>query len=64
MTDLKQILACNMKINRKILGLSQAKLAEQLNAATNYISMIESEKKFPSLPMLEKIAGALHIDTL
>jgi transcriptional regulator with XRE-family HTH domain len=51
-----------MRHNRQLLGLSQAKLAEKIGTATNYISKIESEKQFPSVEMLEKIAVALNID--
>ncbi|MDR0561540.1 MAG: helix-turn-helix domain-containing protein [Spirochaetaceae bacterium] len=40
------------------MGFSQAKLAEKANTATTYIAMIELEKKFPSVEMLERIAGA------
>jgi transcriptional regulator with XRE-family HTH domain len=63
MTDIRQLLAFNMRHNRQLLGLSQAKLAERVGTATNYISKIESEKQFPSVGMLEKIAVALNIDT-
>ena len=63
MTNLRQVLALNMKERRSILGLSQAKLAEKVNTATTYIAMIELEKKFPSVEMLERIASALLVDT-
>ena len=63
MTNLRQVLALNMKEKRRILGFSQAKLAEKVNTAPTYIAMIELEKKFPSVEMLERIAGALHMDT-
>ena len=62
MTDIRQVLAENMKKYRKIQGISQAKLAEKINTATNYIAMIEVGKKFPSAGMLERIAQALNID--
>ncbi|MDR2478147.1 MAG: helix-turn-helix transcriptional regulator [Treponema sp.] len=52
-----------MKKKRQILGLSQAKLAEKVNTAPTYIAMIELEKKFPSVEMLERIAKALVMDT-
>lgn len=54
----------NMRLNRHKTGLSQATLAEKIGTATNYISKIESEKQFPSIPMLERIAIALNIDVL
>ena len=63
MTDLRELLAANMKFHRKNTGISQAKLAEKVNTATNYIAMIETGRKFPSTQMLEKIAFALNIDT-
>ncbi|MDR1786705.1 MAG: helix-turn-helix transcriptional regulator [Spirochaetaceae bacterium] len=52
-----------MKERRRILGLSQSKLAERLNAAPTYIAMIEAKKKFPSVEMLERIAAALQVDS-
>jgi len=63
MTNLRQVLALNMKKRRNTLGFSQAKLAEKVNTAPTYIAMIELEKKFPSVEMLERIAQALEIDT-
>jgi transcriptional regulator with XRE-family HTH domain len=52
-----------MKGRRHTIGLSQAKLAEKINSAPTYIAMIELEKKFPSVEMLEKIAAALELDS-
>jgi transcriptional regulator with XRE-family HTH domain len=62
MTNLKKLLAFNMKEQRRILGISQAALAERVNTSTHYIAMIELERKTPSLPMIERIAAALQID--
>jgi transcriptional regulator with XRE-family HTH domain len=62
MAGLKQILAFNMKEQRRILGISQAALAERISTSTNYIAMIELERKTPSIQMLERIAAALQID--
>ena len=59
---LRQILAANIKIHRRLLGISQAKLAEMSNIAPSYIAMIELEKKFPSDEVLERIAHSLKID--
>ena len=42
------------------MGFSQAKLAELVDTAPNYIAMIEVRKRFPSDTMLEKIAAALQ----
>jgi transcriptional regulator with XRE-family HTH domain len=51
-----------MKDQRRILGITQAQLAERVNTSTNYIALIETEKKFPKPEMLERIAAALEID--
>ena len=44
MTDLRQILASNMKFYRKTLGISQAKLAEMVNITDNYIALRSAEE--------------------
>jgi len=62
MTSLKKVLAINMKEQRRVLGISQAALAERVKTSTHYIAMIELERKTPSLDMLERIAEALQID--
>ena len=63
MTNLRQLLGTNIKIYRNACGISQSKLAERVDTATNYISAIEAGRRFPSVEMLEKIALALEIDT-
>jgi transcriptional regulator with XRE-family HTH domain len=63
MTDLRKLLAQNIKNYRKIRGFSQEMLAEKAGTSTTHIGMIETSKKYPSPQMLEKIAGALGIDT-
>ena len=60
MTELRKILSANMKAYRTELGYSQAKLAELVDTATNYIAQIENRKRFPTDTMLEKIALALQ----
>ena len=62
MISLRAVLAFNMRVQRKILGISQEKLADRVETSTQYIGMIENEKKFPSPEMLERIAFALEID--
>jgi transcriptional regulator with XRE-family HTH domain len=63
MTNLRKLLALNMREKRHSLGYSQAKLAEIVNTAPTYIAMIELGKKFPSVEMLERLAAALGMDT-
>jgi transcriptional regulator with XRE-family HTH domain len=64
MTNIRDVLADNMKAYRNALGLSQAKLAEKVNTSTHYIGMIETKNKFPSPEMLERLAAALGVDTV
>jgi transcriptional regulator with XRE-family HTH domain len=64
MTDIRKVLAANIKAFRKENGLTQAKLAEQAGTATHYIAMIEGCKNFPSPDMIERIAAVLGKDTL
>ena len=62
MANLREILANNLKENRKKCGLSQAKLSAKANISTQYIAMIEVSRKFPTPEMLDRIAKALEIE--
>ena len=64
MTNIRDVLARNMKAYRNVMGLTQSKLAEKVDTSTHYIGMIETKKNFPSPEMLERIAAALGIDTI
>ena len=59
MTNLRQLVALNIKRTRQGLGISQSALAERARASTQYIAMIETGRKFPSIEMLERLAAAL-----
>jgi transcriptional regulator with XRE-family HTH domain len=63
MTDIRKLLAENMKLFRGRLGLSQARLAERAETAPNYIAMIETGKRFPAPAMIHRLAAALNIDS-
>jgi len=63
-TNIRDVLAQNMKAYRNALGISQANLAEKAGTSTHYIGMIEIGKNYPSPEMLERIAVALGIDTV
>jgi transcriptional regulator with XRE-family HTH domain len=63
MTDLRQLLAMNIKARRSARGLSQFRLADRVDTTANYIAAIEAGRRFPSVEMLERIASALEIDT-
>lgn len=64
MTKLQECLAANMRRYRKLRGLTQERLAEKVSTSTNYIGLIENGRKFPSLPVLERIAAALEVDSV
>ncbi|MDR1973035.1 MAG: helix-turn-helix transcriptional regulator [Treponema sp.] len=63
MTDLRELLAANIKEYRRILGISQEDLAERAGTSTTHIGNIEIGRRFPSTEMLTRIAGALGVDT-
>ena len=63
MTDIRKLLASNIKAFRLELGLTQSKLAEKAETATHYIAMIEGGKNFPSPEMIERLAFALNKDS-
>ena len=58
---IREILAANLKENRRKLGLTQDELAEKASVSTHYIAMIETCKKYPKPNMLEHIAKTLEI---
>ncbi|MDR0563214.1 MAG: helix-turn-helix transcriptional regulator [Spirochaetaceae bacterium] len=62
MTNIREVLALNLKKHRQARGWSQAKLAEKVGASTQYIGMLEIKGKFPSSEMIQKLAVALCID--
>jgi transcriptional regulator with XRE-family HTH domain len=64
MTNIRDLLAKNMKAYRHALGISQAKLAEKVDTSSHYIGMIETKNKYPSPEMLERIASAMGIDPI
>ena len=59
---IREILATNLKENRRKLGLTQDELAEKAGVSTHYIAMIETCKKYPKPDMLEQIAKTLGIE--
>ncbi|MDR2701018.1 MAG: helix-turn-helix domain-containing protein [Spirochaetaceae bacterium] len=63
MTNLRTLLAHNIKEQRRILSITQAQLAEKVKTSTHYIGQIELGNKFPTPEMLERIATALEIDS-
>jgi transcriptional regulator with XRE-family HTH domain len=60
--DIKEILAANLKENRRKKGLTQEKLSERADMSLQYLAMLELARKFPSGEMLERLANALDIE--
>ena len=61
MANLKEILAQNLKKNRRKLGITQPELAERAGLSTHYLGMIEIARNFPTVDVLERLAAALGI---
>ena len=47
MTNIRDILANNLKAYRSALGLTQAKLAEKVDTSTHYIAKLRLKTSFP-----------------
>jgi len=58
---IREILAANLRENRRKLRMTQEELAEKAGVSTHYIAMIETCKKYPKPDMLEQIARTLGI---
>jgi transcriptional regulator with XRE-family HTH domain len=58
---LQDTFTANMRKYRKKAKLTQEKLAEICDTDPCYIGQIETGRRFPSLPYIERIAGALNI---
>lgn len=62
MKDIHQILADNLRIYRKLKGLSQEKLGEMSGLHRTYIGGIEQQNTNVSINNVQKIAHALQIN--
>jgi transcriptional regulator with XRE-family HTH domain len=62
MEDIREILAANIKENRRKRGLTQEKLVEMADMSLNYLAILELARKFPSGEMLERLAKVLEIE--
>jgi transcriptional regulator with XRE-family HTH domain len=62
MRKIRDILAENLKKNRKLKGLTQRQLAVKTEVSSHYVAMVETCKTFPKPEMLEKFAKTLGIE--
>ncbi len=60
--ELFECIAHNIKIERVIKNLTQAKLAELIGVHEKYIGVIEAGKQNVTLKTLNKIANSLEIN--
>ena len=59
MTRLK--IGQNIKLFRENLGIKQKDLAELLDVSVNYLSLLEHNKREPSLAFLKRISKAMKV---
>jgi len=61
MANIREILAQNLKENRRKLGFTQPELAEKAGLSLHHIAMIEIGRRFPSPDVIDRLAMALEI---
>ncbi|HUX38182.1 MAG TPA: helix-turn-helix transcriptional regulator [Rectinemataceae bacterium] len=59
--SLREALAINLKMRRRLLGLSQAELAERAEISPGYVGEIEIARKFPTPEVLQSLAASLEV---
>lgn len=59
--NVRQILAENVRKQRRLLGLSQFQLAERCSLSPSFIGEIETAKKYPSAENLAVLAHSLSL---
>lgn len=62
MKSTRELLGSRIKELRKVRSLTQEQLAEQVDLATRYISLIEVGRSSPSLETMENLARALGVE--
>ncbi|MBQ0040363.1 MAG: helix-turn-helix transcriptional regulator [Treponema sp.] len=60
--NLQEIFISNLKKFRKVKNITQEKLAELCETETAYIGQIETNRRFPSINLIEKISAALNVE--
>lgn len=60
-TNLRQVLAKNIRLFRNSLGLSQEQLADKAGLHRTYIGSIERSERNVSLDNIHKMAQALNV---
>jgi transcriptional regulator with XRE-family HTH domain len=60
-TKLQEVFASNLKAARKRAGFTQEILADKLGMSPKYLGTLERGLKFPSVAVIEQLAGALGV---
>lgn len=60
--ELRRLLARNVRIRRRALGLSQEALAHEAGIDRTWVSRLETSKVAVSVDVLEKLARALRVE--
>jgi len=60
-TKLQEVFASNLKAARKQAGLTQETQADKLGMSPKYQGTLERGLKFPSVAVIEQLAGALGV---
>lgn len=55
-------LGSRIKSLRKAQNLTQQKLAEKVNVSRIYVQALESNRRLPSMKLLQRLAPALEVD--
>jgi len=63
MAGIREVLAKNIKEYRRKSGLSQDKLAELASISSQYLTTVETCRKFPTPEVLDRLAEALTLET-
>lgn len=61
MTEIQRVFATNLRKLRLERQLTQAQLAQKADTIGNYVMLLENGSKFPSAPMIDRLAGALEV---
>jgi transcriptional regulator with XRE-family HTH domain len=63
MSNIREVLANNIKEYRRKCGFSQDKLAESAGISSQYLATVETCRKFPTPEVLDRLAESLGIET-
>ena len=62
MQSLLEVISENVRFYRKKTGLSQLKMAYQIDIAPSHLAEIERGKQYPSLKIIEKLAAYFKVE--